>query len=89
MFPKVDKKKEFWKSFGINMASGGLAGSGSLAIVYPLDYARTRLASDVGSGKKEFNGLVDCLQKTASKGVGALYNGFGVSVMGIFPYRGV
>lgn len=33
MFPKVDKKKEFWKSFGINMLSGGLAGSGSLAIV--------------------------------------------------------
>lgn len=30
------------------MASGGLAGAGSLCIVYPLDYARTRLASDVG-----------------------------------------
>ncbi len=28
-----------------------------LTIVYPLDYARTRLASDVGSGKKTFNGL--------------------------------
>jgi len=89
MFPKVDKKKEFWTSFGINMASGGLAGSGSLAIVYPLDYARTRLASDVGTGKREFTGLIDCLTKTAAKGPGALYNGFGVSVMGIFPYRGV
>jgi len=33
MFKKVDKKKEFWTSLAINMASGGLAGSGSLAIV--------------------------------------------------------
>ena len=72
------------------MASGGLAGAGSLCIVYPLDYARTRLASDVGSGQKSFNGLADCLRKTASGpgGVGSLYNGFGVSVIGIIPYRG-
>lgn len=91
LFPKVDKKKEFLKSFAINMASGGLAGAGSLAIVYPLDYARTRLASDVGSGEKQFKGLVDCLAKTAAgpKGPLGLYNGFGVSVAGIIPYRGV
>merc|ERR1719271_645492 len=72
------------------MAAGGLAGAGSLCIVYPLDYARTRLASDVGTGKKQFNGLLDCLKKTvASSGVGGLYNGIGVSVAGIIPYRGV
>jgi len=91
MFPKVDKKKEQLLSFAINMASGGLAGAGSLAIVYPLDYARTRLASDVGKGEKQFKGLVDCLTKTSAgpKGVLGLYNGFGVSVAGIIPYRGV
>jgi solute carrier family 25 (adenine nucleotide translocator) protein 4/5/6/31 len=90
MFPKVDKNKDFAKFFMINMASGGLAGAGSLMIVYPLDYARTRLASDVGSGKAQFNGLFDCLKKTvASGGVGALYNGIGVSIVGIIPYRGV
>ena len=72
-----------------NMASGGLAGAGSLCIVYPLDYARTRLASDVGSGQKTFNGLADCLIKTAKgpSGVLGLYNGFGVSVACIIPYR--
>jgi solute carrier family 25 (mitochondrial adenine nucleotide translocator), member 4/5/6/31 len=72
------------------MASGGLAGAGSLMIMYPLDYARMRLASDVGKGRV-FNGLMDCLTKTASGpgGVTALYNGFGVSVVGIIPYRGV
>lgn len=77
--------------FLVQMASGGLAGAGSLCIVYPLDYARTRLASDVGSGKRDFKGLGDCLMKTARgpRGVLALYNGFGVSVAGIIPYRGV
>merc|ERR1712159_114246 len=56
----------------------------------PLYYARTRLASDVGSGKRAFNGLSDCLIKTAKgpKGFLSLYNGFGVSVVGIIPFRG-
>lgn len=90
MFPKADKNTEFAKFFAINMASGGLAGAGSLMIVYPLDYARTRLASDVGGGEKQFKGLGDCLAKTVKAGgVGALYNGIGVSIAGIIPYRGV
>jgi len=90
MFPKADKKEQFMKFFMINMASGGLAGAASLCFVYPLDYARTRLASDVGSGKKQFNGLADCLIKTSKgpKGPLGLYNGFGVSVVGIIPFRG-
>jgi solute carrier family 25 (mitochondrial adenine nucleotide translocator), member 4/5/6/31 len=91
MFPRYSPKTEFFWFFMTNMASGGLAGAGSLCIVYPLDYARTRLASDVGGGKAQFNGLADCLVKTAKGpgGVFALYNGFGVSVAGIIPYRGV
>jgi solute carrier family 25 (adenine nucleotide translocator) protein 4/5/6/31 len=90
-FPRYSPQKEFFWFFMTNMASGGLAGAGSLCIVYPLDYARTRLASDVGSGPKAFNGLADCLMKTARgpSGFLGLYNGFGVSVAGIIPYRGV
>jgi len=90
-FPKFDPKTQFWSFLGVNLASGGCAGAVSLCFVYPLDYARTRLASDVGSGKKTFNGLGDVLVKTAKgpKGVLSLYNGFGVSVAGIIPYRGV
>jgi solute carrier family 25 (adenine nucleotide translocator) protein 4/5/6/31 len=89
-FPKYNPKTQFLQNFGVNVASGGLAGAGSLTIVYPLDYARTRLASDVGSGKAQFNGLMDCLSKTASgpAGPAGLYNGFGVSVVGIVPFRG-
>jgi solute carrier family 25 (adenine nucleotide translocator) protein 4/5/6/31 len=90
IFPKYSVKTDPGKAFLVNMASGGLAGAGSLCIVYPLDFARTRLASDVGSGKRDFNGLADCLKKTAQKqGVMSIYNGFGVSVAGIIPYRGV
>jgi len=89
-FPKVDKNTEFWKFSLINVASGGLAGAGSLCVVYPLDYARTRLASDVGKGKPQFNGLLDCIRKTVqARGFGSLYNGLGVSIIGIVPYRGV
>ena len=45
MFPKYNAKTDFWPFFATNLASGGLAGAGSLLIVYPLDFARTRLVS--------------------------------------------
>jgi len=91
MFPKYNPKTEFAQFFGANLVSGGLAAAGSLTIVYPLDYSRTRLASDVGSGKKTFSGLFDCMKKTAAGpgGFMALYTGFGVSVVGIVGYRGL
>merc|ERR1712100_429511 len=84
-FPKYNPSTEFVPFFLTNLASGGLAGAASLTIVYPLDFARTRLAADVGTGgQREFTGLVDCLTKTAGKGGPlALYQGFGVSVQGI------
>jgi solute carrier family 25 (adenine nucleotide translocator) protein 4/5/6/31 len=90
LFPRYSPKTDFWKFFGTNMASGGLAGAGSLLIVYPLDFARTRLAADVGTNKtREFTGLLDCLKKVAARGGPmALYQGFGVSVQGIIVYRG-
>lgn len=89
-FPKYHPKKQFGKFFMANLASGGLAGACSLLIVYPLDFARTRLAADVGKGSsREFTGLVDCLRKVATRGGPlALYQGFGVSVQGIIVYRG-
>lgn len=73
-----------------NMASGGAAGATSLCFVYPLDFARTRLASDIGKGAedREFNGLIDCISKIyKSDGAPGLYRGFGISVIGIIFYR--
>uniref|UniRef100_A0A8C8SVK7 ADP/ATP translocase n=1 Tax=Pelusios castaneus TaxID=367368 RepID=A0A8C8SVK7_9SAUR len=86
----VDKDKQFWKWFFANLASGGAAGATSLCVVYPLDFARTRLAADIGKGlaERQFKGLGDCIVKIAkSDGLVGLYQGFGVSVQGIIVYR--
>jgi len=86
----VDKKTQFWRFFAGNLASGGAAGATSLCFVYPLDFARTRLAADIGkgAGQREFKGLGDCLVKIfKADGLGGLYQGFGVSVQGIIIYR--
>jgi len=85
----VDKKTQFWRYFAGNLASGGAAGATSLCFVYPLDFARTRLAADVGSGKaREFTGLGNCIATIAKRdGVRGLYQGFFVSVQGIIVYR--
>jgi solute carrier family 25 (adenine nucleotide translocator) protein 4/5/6/31 len=86
----VDKDKEFLKFFAANLASGGAAGATSLCFVYPLDFARTRLAMDVGKdkGSREFKGIIDCCTKIAKHdGPVGLYRGFLVSVQGIIIYR--
>jgi len=90
IFPDYNKKTQFWQFFATQMASGGLAGAASLFIVYPLDFARTRLAADLGKkADREFTGLLDCLSKVTKRGgVLSLYQGFGVSVQGIIVYRG-
>ena len=89
IFCPYNPKKQPMMFFLGNMASGGAAGATSLTVVYPLDFARTRLAADVGSGKdREFNGLVDCLKKCmVNDGIAGLYRGFGISVVGIIGYR--
>lgn len=85
----VDKRTQFWRYFAGNLASGGAAGATSLCFVYPLDFARTRLAADVGKADaREYKGLFDCIGKIfKSDGLGGLYRGFGVSVQGIIIYR--
>jgi len=79
--------------FAKNIASGGFAGSLSLAFVYSLDYCRTRLANDLKSSKKggsrQYSGMIDVYKQTiATDGVAGLYRGFVISCVGIFVYRG-
>jgi len=90
IFVRHDKKTDFWKFFAGMLASGGAAGATSLCVVYPLDFARTRMGADVGRGANDrlYNGLIDCLKKTYQHdGARGLYYGFGVSVAGIIVYR--
>jgi len=92
IFCPYNPKKEPVKFFIGNCASGGAAGATSLLVVYPLDFARTRLAMDVGTGAdREFNGTFDTILKTAKTSgwfKGGVYNGFAISCVGIIIYRG-
>ena len=89
IFNPYSPKTDPWMFFAGNCASGGAAGATSLLFVYPLDFARTRLAADIGKkGSREFNGIVDCVTKIFAKdGPIGLYRGFGISVVGIIFYR--
>jgi len=94
MFGFNKTRDGYWKWFAGNLASGGAAGACSLAFVYSLDYARTRLANDNKSAKKggsrQFNGMIDVYRKTlATDGIQGLYRGFVISCVGIVVYRGL
>lgn len=90
IFCPYNSKTDPWKFFMGNLASGGAAGASSLLVVYPLDFARTRLGADLGKGpaERQFNGLMDCLVKIGkSDGIAGLYRGMVISIIGIIPYR--
>nr|KAF6370557.1 solute carrier family 25 member 4 [Myotis myotis] len=80
--PKEQGFLSFWR--------GNLANVIRYFPTQALNFARTRLAADVGKGsaQREFSGLGDCLTKIfKSDGLGGLYQGFSVSVQGIIIYR--
>jgi len=86
--PKYNPKTDYYKDFAMKLFSGGAAGGIANVVCYPFDFARTRLASDVGANK-QFNGIMDCLTKTVkSGGITGLYRGSAVTVAGAFVYRG-
>ena len=89
IFVRHNQKTDFWKFFAGNLASGGAAGATCLLFVYPLDFARTRLAADVGKGaNRQFTGLGQCVTSIFKKdGMKGLYQGFSISVVGIIIYR--
>lgn len=88
LFPNYSSKTDFWKSFGVKLFSGGLAGAVANTICYPFDFARTRLASDLKKGKGQFNGIWDCIATTVrNQGITGLYTGWSVTCAGAFVYR--
>ncbi|XP_073124967.1 ADP,ATP carrier protein ER-ANT1 isoform X2 [Henckelia pumila] len=88
------EKDGYLKWFAGNVASGSAAGATTSLFLYHLDYVRTRLATDAKecpiNGKRQFKGMIDVYSKTLSvDGIGGLYRGFGVSILGITLYRGM
>lgn len=88
----VDENTNFWRFIWGNLAAGGGAGVISISLVYPLDFARTRLAADVGRSRetREFSGLVDCIKKTLERdGIRGIFRGYGISVISVALYRAI
>ncbi|KAJ9677228.1 hypothetical protein PVL29_022304 [Vitis rotundifolia] len=90
LFGCSKEKDGYLKWFAGNVASGSAAGATTSLFLYHLDYARTRLATDVRDGQRQFKSLLDVYSKTLSTdGIAGLYRGFGISIMGITLYRGM
>lgn len=90
VFPGYDKTKEPLKFFMGNLSAGAAAGATSVAVFYPLDFARTRLGVDVGRNKEErqFKNFFDCFLKILkSDGIGGLYRGLMISMVLTVFYR--
>jgi len=88
VFPVYNTTTDFWKSFAVKLTSGGVAGAIANTICYPFDFARTRLASDVGKGQGQFKGITHCIVSTVQQqGITGLYTGWTVTMFGAFVYR--
>ncbi len=71
------------------MLSGGLAGGCTISIVFPLDFARTKLSTDMLSGgKRKYKGLADCFRKVVrTEGIRGCYKGMSMALTGVFCYK--
>lgn len=93
LFVRPKEEVGFFLWFSGYLAAGGAAGATALTVSYPLEFAYTRLAADVGAAKagtaRMYTGTIDCLVKTAKSadGIRGIYRGYGPSVAGIIVYR--
>ncbi|KAL9263603.1 putative ADP,ATP carrier protein [Drosera capensis] len=74
-----------------NFFAGAAAGCTTLVIVYPLDIAHTRLATDIGrDGTRQFRGVWHFLSTICKKeGVGGVYRGLPASFHGMIVHRSI
>ena len=90
MFPKVAPGENYLKFFAVNMLAGGVAGMGSLCVVYPLDLARqsVQLVKNA-DGSPKYESISACLADIVNGPDGplGLYAGLAVSIAGIIPFR--
>lgn len=90
-FNTYDPILESKNFFIANVVSGGVAGALTAFLVYPLDFARTRLGADIGRKKaRQFTGIYDCIRSIYKlDGIKGLYRGIVPATVGIFIYRGL
>ena len=59
--------------------AGGLAGTVSWTVIFPLDVVKSRLQADGVNGNFRYSGILDCIIKSYREG------GFGVFTRGLWP----
>jgi hypothetical protein len=72
-----------------NLFAGAFAGATSVAVTYPLDCLRARLAVEEGKVSR-FTGLGDAIRSMyVREGVAGFYRGVTPTLLGILPYAGL
>ncbi|EAR99869.1 ADP/ATP transporter on adenylate translocase (macronuclear) [Tetrahymena thermophila SB210] len=91
LFKQYDKNTQKVKFMLSHIFAGGMAGAQSQVFVYPFEFARTRLAADLGSKQeREYNSLSQFFKKIyQTSGIQGFYKGFWISIVFAFVYRGV
>eukprot|EP00429_Kryptoperidinium_foliaceum_P013621 CAMPEP_0176048418 /NCGR_PEP_ID=MMETSP0120_2-20121206/24052_1 /TAXON_ID=160619 /ORGANISM="Kryptoperidinium foliaceum, Strain CCMP 1326" /LENGTH=725 /DNA_ID=CAMNT_0017381837 /DNA_START=115 /DNA_END=2292 /DNA_ORIENTATION=- len=75
---------------GVRFVAGAAAGATATAATYPLDVLRARMAVQGRTSEAYSSGyLRACRHITATEGVGALWSGARVTLLGIVPYSGL
>ena len=85
-----DKDKDPFKFLTANLFAGAAAGMTNWLVFYPLDFARTRLAVDVGKNyaDRQFKNIFDWYYKILkSDGFTGLYRGLGITLLLTILYR--
>lgn len=90
MIGTVDPHTSFRNFLLVNIFAGGAAGGITTALLYPMDFIRTRMATDVGKSisDREYKSFRDCANKTySSEGVRGFFRGLSVALPNFIIYR--
>jgi len=86
-----NSKTNAYKFFLGNFISGGLAGGTALLVTYPLDMARTRLATDnsVNLLNRKYTGTFDCIYKVYQENgfIKGVYSGLKTAFIGAIIFK--
>ena len=89
---ELSDSRALWFLVWGNLFAAGAAGGTSMFLLYPLELARTRVATDVSrrGELRKFSGALHCLHQVYTEnGVRGLYAGLPVSLFGVVVFRGL
>jgi len=69
--------------------AGSLAGFTAVAVTYPLDFTRTRLAGKLGSASRPTSMFAVLHHAITQEGLFSLYRGIGPTLAGALPFEGI